>query len=74
MEADLCFGHGGLKLGSVVDQSRQKVRTLGLQVRKRDSKIKSLRENNSQIWYKFVFEFVFLCLVEKNVKGKLGMV
>ena len=50
------------------------MRTLGLQVRKRDSKIKSLRENNSQIRYKFVFEFVFLCLAEKNVKGKLGMV
>ena len=50
------------------------MRTLGLQVRKRDSKINSLREKNSQIWYKFVFEFVFLCLAEKNVKGKLGMV
>ena len=50
------------------------MRTLGLQVRKRDSKIKSFREKNSQIWYKFVFEFVFLRLAEKNVKGKLGMV
>ena len=48
------FGHGRR---FVLRSWRIEARFSCRQVRKRDTNIKSLREKNSQIWYKFVFEF-----------------